>query len=187
MVVGLSFLLSVFALLSAVTLLVLAISDLLIASFRFWPPPKDQGWQKPVFMTLFRFMAYGLVFSSLLYLWQNGFQTSLLVNSLAGILIFTGFVGALLATGVLGWKTAFGAKEGLRTDGIFAYSRNPIYIATWFGLAGWALLVPAPGIIATLLCWALLYLVAIFLEERWLQQEYGEAFDEFCTKTRRFI
>ncbi|KHA54034.1 CzcN domain protein [Sulfitobacter geojensis] len=103
------------------------------------------------------------------------------------MLLLCGFIIAFWATGALGWSNAFGSKEGLRTDGIFAYSRNPIYIATWFGLAGWALLVPTPFIVATLCFWALLYLVAIFLEERWLLEEYGEPFTEFCNTVRRFF
>jgi len=103
------------------------------------------------------------------------------------ILLLCGFIIAFYATGALGWANAFGSKEGLRTDGIFAYSRNPIYVATWFGLAGWALLVPVASITVTLCLWALLYVVAIFLEERWLLKEYGKPFSEFCHTVRRFF
>ena len=175
------------AFVSVAILLGLAMSDLLISSFEFWPPPKEQQWKKTLFRAIFRAMFYGVIISSILHLWQNGFEGSVFVNSLAAGLIIVGFAVALFATGGLGWGNAFGSKEGLRTDGVFAYSRNPIYVATWFGLAGWALIIPAPIITATLLCWALLYLVAIFLEERWLRQEYGAAYQEFCQKVRRFI
>ena len=64
---------------------------------------------------------------------------------------------------------------------------NPIYIATWFGLAGWALLTPIPLVVATLFCWGLLYVVAIFMEEKWLAQEYGKSYHEYCRKVRRFL
>lgn len=178
---------SVLALLSGVILLGLSIADLLIASFKFWPPPKDQLWKKRLFRVLFRFMFYGLVIGSFVYLWQNGLEGLLFVNSLAIFLIIIGFSIALMATGVLGWGNAFGSKDGLRTSGIFAYSRNPIYVATWFWLVGWGLIVPEPIIRASLLCWALLYLIAVFLEERWLLREYGAAFQEYCQKVRRFI
>lgn len=138
-------------------------------------------------MILFRIIVYGLVVASIFYLWQEGLQSSTPTNIVAIILILCGFVIAFWATDALGWSSAFGSKEGLRTDGIFAYSRNPIYVATWFGLAGWALLVPMPFIIATLCFWGLLYLAAVFLEERWLLKEYGEPFREFSRTVRRFF
>ncbi len=187
MIADVSFITSALALLAGVILLGLATADLLISSFRFWPPPKEQYWKSIAFRMLFRVMFYGLGIGSLLHLWQRGFEASVFVNILAIILISVGFLVALLATGTLGWANAFGAKEGLRTDGIFAYSRNPIYLATWLGLTGWALLVPTPIITSSLLCWALLYLIAIFLEERWLRQEYGAEFQEFCQKVRRIF
>lgn len=138
-------------------------------------------------MALFRTVVYGLVIASALHVWQTGLRLSSPASVLSMLLVFIGFTIAFFATGTLGWKNAFGSKNGLRTDGIFKYSRNPIYIATWFGLAGWALLIPVPLIVATLVSWALLYVVAIFIEEKWLAQEYGEAFHEYCREVRRFI
>jgi protein-S-isoprenylcysteine O-methyltransferase Ste14 len=182
-----AFILSVLACISSLILLAIATVELLNPSFKFWPPPKDEPWKKTLFMTLFRIVVYGLVIASIIYLWTYGLQSSTSVNILAMILLLCGFIIAFYATGALGWANAFGSKEGLRTDGIFAYSRNPIYVATWFGLAGWALLVPVASITVTLCLWALLYVVAIFLEERWLLKEYGKPFSEFCHTVRRFF
>ncbi|MDX2483998.1 MAG: isoprenylcysteine carboxylmethyltransferase family protein [Pseudodonghicola sp.] len=172
---------------SSFSLLALGTYELINPAFRFWPPPEGQPRKKFVFMTLFRIVVYGLVICSILYLWRIGLQFSTPAILLAILLIACGFAIALGSTVALGWTNAFGSKEGLRTDGIFRYSRNPIYVATWFGLAGWALLVPVPLVIATLMNWALLYLVAIFIEERWLTREYGEPFLEYCRKVRRFF
>jgi protein-S-isoprenylcysteine O-methyltransferase Ste14 len=85
-------------------------------------------------------------------------------------MLLAGFAIAFAATGALGWGQVFGQAEVLRTDGIFGYSRNSIYLATWLGLAGWALLLPSALLIGVLICWGALYVVAIFLEERWLAQ-----------------
>ena len=172
---------------ASLILLVLGTFQLVVPSFIFWPPPKDQPWKKWLFMTLFRIVVYGLAIASALHIWQNGLQLSRPAAVFAMSLFIVGFGIAFASTGVLGWSNAFGTKDGLRTDGIFQYSRNPIYIATWFGLAGWALLIPIPVVVATLLIWALLYVVAIFLEEKWLAQEYGEPFHEYCRKVRRFL
>lgn len=173
--------------LSALVLVVLALADLLLATVQFWPPPNSQSWQNKTFRGLFRGMFYGLVSASTIYLWQIGLPASPIAIIAGPALIALGFVIALFATGFLGWNNAFGAKEGLRTDGIFAYSRNPIYVATWFGLAGWAQVVPSPIILGTLCCWAFLYLMAVFLEERWLLREYGESFEIYCKQVRRFL
>lgn len=183
----LALILSILACISSLILLTFATLELANPSFKFWPPPKNEPWKKTLFMTLFRIVVYGSVIASLIYLWLDGLQFSMSVNIVAIMLLLCGFIIAFWATGALGWANAFGSKKGLRVDGIFAYSRNPIYIATWFGLAGWALLVPTLFIVATLCLWALLYLVAIFLEERWLLEEYGEPFTEFCHTVRRFF
>lgn len=172
---------------ASLILLVLGTYQLLDPSFVFWPPPKDQPWKNTVFMTLFRIMVYGAFVASVVHIWQSGLRMSGPATWSALLLLLSGFTIAFAATGVLGWSNAFGSKGGLRTDGLFKYSRNPIYIATWFGLAGWALLVPNNLIGATLLLWALLYLVAIFIEEKWLAQVYGEPFHDYCRNVRRFV
>lgn len=178
---------SISAFVAGLIIMAVATFELANPSFRFWPPPKDEPWKKFVFMTLFRVLVYGLIISSFLHLWQNGLSASRSSITAAILLVCCGFAIAFSATFALGWKNAFGSKEGLKTEGIFKYSRNPIYVATWFGLAGWALLIPSPFVSAALLCWSLIYVVAIFIEERWLKSEYGEPFLEYCRDVRRFF
>ncbi|MCK8464020.1 isoprenylcysteine carboxylmethyltransferase family protein [Aliiroseovarius sp. S1339] len=172
---------------SSSILLALVTYQLINPNFRFWPPPEGQPRKKIVFMTLFRIVVYGSIIFSILYVWRIGLPVSAPAKFLAILLFACGFAIAFGATIALGWANAFGSKEGLRTDGLFRYSRNPIYIATWFGLAGWALLIPVSFAIATLMIWALIYLVAIFIEERWLAREYGEQFREYRQAVRRFF
>ncbi|WP_165814574.1 methyltransferase family protein [Pararhodobacter oceanensis] len=179
--------LPVLALMSSAVLLALAIYQLINPGFSFWPPPEDQPRKKTAFITLFRIVIYGLIFYSMLRIWYTGLPLFAPRTVLAVLFIICGFAIAFGATLALGWGNAFGAKEGLRTEGIFRYSRNPIYIATWIGLAGWALLIPEPIVVASLLNWALLYLAAIFLEERWLAQEYEEKFHDYRASVRRFF
>lgn len=173
--------------LSALGLLVLACATLFSPKIQFWPPPNRKSWQSATFRSLFRVMFYGQLLSTLGHFWLNGFDISRLGLGAALALFFAGFLIAFVATGQLGWGNAFGAKEGLRTDGIFAYSRNPIYLATLLGLFGWGLLYPTGMSIMTLAFWGVLYVVAVFLEERWLGGVYGAAFDAYCKKVRRFI
>lgn len=172
---------------AALIILTLAVLGIMRPDLVLWPPAHFSSWENRCFRFLFRVMVYGLLAASAHNIWMDGFPASLYVNVIAGLLFLIGFSIAFAATFSLGWRNAFGAKEGLRTDGIYRYSRNPIYLATWFGLAGWALLVSTNMIVLGLFAWALIYIFAVFLEERWLAKEYGAAFDIYCKNVRRFI
>jgi protein-S-isoprenylcysteine O-methyltransferase Ste14 len=81
-----------------------------------------------------RIMFYGAVCASVFYFAQTPISPARAITSIFFLLIGGGL--AFAATFDLGWKRAFGDNQGLRRDGIFRYSRNPIYVASWFGLAG---------------------------------------------------
>lgn len=187
MMMSISFFFSAISLISALGLLALALLDLFHTGTQFWPPPNKSSWQIKAFKTLFRFMVYGLLMASAVHIWKYGFQSTSGTTIIAFCLLLAGFMVAFLATKQLGWRQAFGEDETLTTTGIFRYSRNPIYLATFFGLAGWALLLPDFMIVATLTTWAALYIVAVRLEERALQKQYGSKFAEYCRRVRRFI
>lgn len=87
----------------------------------------------------------------------------------------------------MGWRNAFGEKLGLRTTGWFSRSRNPIYLATWLGLIGWALLANAWMVTALLATWALFYAIAPMLEEPWLERQYGEDYRAYKAAVPRFL
>jgi protein-S-isoprenylcysteine O-methyltransferase Ste14 len=87
----------------------------------------------------------------------------------------------------MGWRNAFGEKKGLVTDGWFAISRNPVYVATWAGLLGWGLVLGQSSVTGLLTLWALLYVLAPFLEERWLEQQYGDEFRRYKSSVARFV
>jgi protein-S-isoprenylcysteine O-methyltransferase Ste14 len=76
----------------------------------------------------------------------------------------------------------------LCTDGPFAFSRNPIYLADWFVLAGASL------ILAT--AWPLLFAPAVWAsvrygvirhEEAHLEAAFGEAYRDYRQRVRRWI
>ena len=138
-------------------------------------------------LSLFRTMFYGLVIISVYRASNGDMQPNIWLFPLAVVLTIAGIGAAIGATLVLGWANAFGAKRGLRTTGIFACSRNPIYLVTWVGQIGWALLVPQPIIIFVLFIWGLLYWIAIPLEERWLQIQYGSDYSSYCVRTPRYF
>jgi len=87
----------------------------------------------------------------------------------------------------MGWRNAFGEKLGLMTTGWFAWSRNPIYVFTWVGLIGWAMIANHGLVSLLLIAWALMYIIAPFFKEPWLEAEYGKTYCNYKQVVRRFI
>ena len=129
--------------------------------FEFWPPPSPNSWQHRVFRALFR-----VFFATLLVLSFVDFQPgSIGRHVIGGIGVLLGFGFALRWTGFLGWRDAFGEATGRKTTGPYAWSRNPIYVVSILGMAGWAVAVGSGYLSVLLALWALLYIGAPFVEE----------------------
>lgn len=94
---------------------------------------------------------------------------------------------ACLITGRLGWENAHGERVELKTDGWFAISRNPIYVASIIGMFGLALAVSSTLVNILLLLWALIYVLAPLAEEPWLQRQYGQTYQDYCRRVPRFL
>lgn len=173
------------SLLAASSLLALGILDLSRKDFIFWPPPEKNSWQDKTFIWLFRGLIYPLLILSVFEF--RSIDQPLLQYGLGGLLLTFGFGTAFASTFNLGWKNAFGDKEGLVTNGWFAYSRNPVYVVTWIGQLGWATIAQSNLVSILLALWGLLYLLAIFLEEAWLERTYGEEYLAYKISVRRFF
>jgi protein-S-isoprenylcysteine O-methyltransferase Ste14 len=77
--------------------------------------------------------------------------------------------------------------DELVTSGVFAWSRNPIYVGFFLVLVGQFLVFPN---------WVpLVYLVAgvwlvhrqVLREEEFMQRQYGEEYAEYCRHVRRYV
>jgi len=75
----------------------------------------------------------------------------------------------------------------LVTTGVFALSRNPIYVAFWIIMLGqflifpnWILLVYLPGA-------AWLFHRQVLREEEFMERHYGEEYVEYCNRVRRYL
>ena len=167
------------ALLAATTVFVLSTLQVVRKGFEFWPPPRASSWQSHTFRTLFRVFFVSLIGLSIL-----DFNTTLSTSRylIGTLLVLIGFGLALRWTNFLGWGNAFGSSDGLKTDGVYQFSRNPIYV----GMIGWAVLVDSWMVTALLVLWALLYVAAPFLEEPWMRKHYGAAFDAYALEVPRY-
>lgn len=155
----------------------------IIPGFEFWPPPNASSWQHRVFRGLFRVFFYSLVALSVL-----DFQTGSIWRLLTGSVLFgVGFGFAMRWTNRLGWQDAFGDPSTLKTDEPFAWSRNPIYVLSIVGMIGWGVAIGSKPLSILLECWALLYVAAPFLEEPWLEQQFGEEFRAYKARVPRYF
>ena len=185
--IGLKWVLFSVSLSSITSIFALAAIAALRSEFQFFPPPNKRSWQHRIFITLFRLFLYPLVALTVVAFEPLSDGGSMLHYGIGGLLLLVGFGLAVWITLQMGWRNAFGEKRGLVTSGWFKFSRNPVYVATWLGLLGWGLLANQWPVTILLLAWALLYALAPFAEEPWLEVQYGAAYRDYKAKTRRFF
>ena len=78
-------------------------------------------------------------------------------------------------------------KTELITNGLFRYSRNPIFLGVILSNLGLFLVIPNLG---TLLVFALSYFsiqIQIRLEEEFLQRQFGSDYLDYCKSVRRWL
>ena len=77
--------------------------------------------------------------------------------------------------------------SSLVDGGIFTYTRNPMYLGLVVGVAGAAFIVrDASGLVFALLTMAYLQRFQIIPEERFMHELFGDEFNQYCQRTRRW-
>jgi len=171
---------------SAVVLGALLISALGRGDFAFWPPPAERSWQDYTFWGLFRIYCAATVLCALLdpatLDWDHWSRFAVGLPALAG-----GLGMMLYGYFFLGLDNTYGQRAGLVTDGIYAYSRNPQYVASVAATVGLALTADSP--LTMTLAVGLLGLYTLFAlnEEHWLFRHYGEAYADYVRRVPRFL
>jgi protein-S-isoprenylcysteine O-methyltransferase Ste14 len=111
---------------------------------------------------------------------------------IAGAVLMLGGI-ALLAIAQLhlgaSWRIGIDAdaKPGLVTDGLYHYSRNPIYLGLLTILVGYCALLPTVLSAILLLCTYIGMRAQIAGEEAYLIATYGEAFRAYARRVGRLI
>lgn len=104
----------------------------------------------------------------------------------------------LLAGGVcygLGWvlllwsvaEFCAPAEEGLRQRGPYRFSRNPMYLAYFLFFAGCVLLTASWPLAAALACFQGSAHWIILAEERWCLENFGERYQQYRRRVRRYF
>lgn len=77
--------------------------------------------------------------------------------------------------------------DKLITSGIFAYSRNPIYVAFWIILLGQFLIFPNWILLVYLGAASWLLHRQVLREEEYLSQHYGSEYSDYMSRVRRYL
>ena len=155
-------------------------------SFKLWPTPSAKSWQHYTFWPLFR----GGLGLTILYVlitahWPSPGEA---VPFAAGLALALGGAGFLVYGYFdLGIENTYGADEGLVTNGLYRYSRNPQYVASILGFFGAALGNGEPAAIFLCALAILVYIIMPYTEEPWLQQAYGDVYLDYKRRTPRFL
>ena len=169
-------------------LFILALLQCVKDEFQFWPPDDRETPQYKIFWSLFRTFFAGLCLTSILEVISG----NLIANKSLfyfGFLMFSVGIGAatFVSFSTLGNKNAHGEKDRLVTTGVYRFSRNPIYVASIVGMVGWGLIFDSLDVHLLLIAWGVMYIIAPFLEEPWLEKYYGRDYLEYKSATARFL
>lgn len=77
--------------------------------------------------------------------------------------------------------------DRLVTTGVFALSRNPIYVALWIVLFGQFLVIPNWILLVYLGAATWLFQRQVLREEEYLKEYYGREYSEYCSRVRRYL
>ena len=100
---------------------------------------------------------------------------------IAGLLVW--FIGAMRS------EMDDHIKENrLKTDGIYAWVRNPMYSGWWMLIPGISLMWHNIFLIpVTIINWGIMTVVLKTTEEKWLRVLYGQEYEEYCKRVNRCI
>lgn len=153
---------------------------------RLWPPKeatsaiKFRVW----FLTT---LIYAVAFFLGLLDW-NYFDWSTSTRWVVGLpLILIGNIAVWSGVFKIGMAATSGEATGLKTDGMYSYSRNPQYVADIAILIGWGVLSASVWALPILMLGFAVLVVAPFAEEPWLEEVYGAQYREYKKLVRRFL
>jgi len=142
----------------------------------------------------FAFFYFYLVFSNA-FGWPTVSRQAFFVSSAAAWL---GVAFCAMALLLMFWSlVSFGRSfrvgiddetaDELVTGGIFAWSRNPLYVAFWFMLLGQLLVFPNWLLLVYLAAATWLFHRQVRREEAYLAQRYGASYADYCKRVRRYL
>ena len=170
----------------AVMTLIAILWSIAFPKLRVWPP-KQYTTLTPVIVWMPTFALFGILIVLGIQGWGDFAMPGWLRFGIGLPLIVMGNIVVWLEVSHFGVPQTGGAKGSLRTEGMYRYSRNPQYMADITIVAGWMILSAAPSVFSVGLSGIAVLIAAPFAEERWLFEQYGQPYEDYRSKTRRFL
>ena len=82
---------------------------------------------------------------------------------------------------------SFPDDRGMNRNGIYKFSRNPMYVAYFICFAGMALLAQSLVLLAVVMVFQISAHWIILAEERWCMEKFGTAYGQYMKEVRRYI
>lgn len=125
---------------------------------------------------------------------QSVLQSGLLKGGVKDLFYLIGILLMLVAARIQwlsgvksGVSTSFQSNE-LKTTGIYARTRNPIYFSWWICGIGAILCVHNVWLLLLIpIQWVILTVIIRNTEEKWLYEIHGEAYKDYCARVNRWI
>ena len=125
---------------------------------------------------------------------QSVLQSGLLTGGFRDLFYLVGFLLMIIAariqwlSGVKSFISTSIQTSELKTTGIYARTRNPIYFSWWLSSIGITLTMHNVWLLILIpIQWVLLTVVIRITEEKWLYEIYGEAYKDYCARVNRWI
>ena len=144
----------------------------------------------PPFALFYFYLVFAAAFGFPVVSTQQFFHSSIV--SWAGVLLcLAGLLLLFLSLVSFGKSFRVGIDQAhpdkLVTTGIFAFSRNPIYVAFGFVLLGQFLLFSNWILSAYMAAAIWLFHRQILREEAYLRSHYGQPYSDYCDRVRRYL
>ena len=97
------------------------------------------------------------------------------------------FYGGIILCMIATMNFAFPNAEGLNTNGLYHFSRNPLYIAYFVYFLGTCLLTQSGILFVILVFFQISAHWIILSEERWCIEKFGDSYKEYMAKVPRYL
>lgn len=155
-------------------------------SQRLWPPQR-YTWVTPIIIWGPTFALFGAILAIGVLDWGSIELPAWLRFGVGGVLIVLGNLAVWAEVAGFGIAQTGGAEGVLKTNGLYRFSRNPQYVADTTMLIGWGLLAASVFAIPVIVSAIIVLLVAPFAEEPWMQETYGDDYEAYKNRVRRYI
>lgn len=153
---------------------------------RIWPPPEKKSWQFYFMWILISTIYIGVILVGFVD-WDTFIYFHFSRFILGGVFVGVGLFFFIWGLVTLSMHSSLGLEGELITNGPYRVSRNPQYVAIFFIIVGLIFITNSILALISGILGIIGHVIAPFAEEPWLRDQFGEKYEEYCKKVRRFL